>query len=98
MGKCSYCGDNAGLLRIRHRKCQNAYARGLKRIAEAAERAALHGNPAFTDLVNSIARRSYVDSDMLQERVLLGWSAAVDRCLEEDLLISHDEEQRQTVR
>ena len=98
MGKCSYCGDNAGLLRSRHRKCQNAYARGLKRIAEAAERAALHGNPAFTDLVNSIARRSYVDSDMLQERVLLGWSAAVDRCLEEDLLISHEEEQRQTVR
>ncbi len=91
MGRCSYCGDDAGLLRSRHRKCQDAYARGLDRLVDVTARAILHGNPAFTDLVNSIARRSYIDSDTLKERIVMGWSAAVDRCLE-DSVISHDEE------
>ena len=91
MGKCSYCGDNAGLLRSRHRKCQDAYTRGVDRIVDATASAVLQGNPALTDLVNSIARRSYIASDTLRESIMKGWSVAVDRCLE-DCVISHEEE------
>ena len=96
MGKCSYCGGNAGLLRSRHQKCHNAHTRGLKRIVDETVRAVLQGNPAFTELVGSIARRSHIDSDTLQQTILKGWSAAVDRCLEDGLMISLDDEERLT--
>ena len=96
MGKCSYCGGNAGVLRGRHQKCHNAHTKGLKRIVDVTVGAVLHGNPAFTELVGSIARRSHIDSDTLQQTILKGWSVAVDRCLKDGLMISLDDEERLT--
>ena len=92
MGRCVHCGKNAGLLRSRHRKCQNAHTLGLDRIVDVTTRAVLQDTPAFTEVVKSIARRHFVPSDTMLERVLMGWAVAVDQCLDDESMISHEDE------
>lgn len=90
MGKCLYCGKNAGIFRDKHAKCGDEHQQGLSDMARLTIDSILRNDyENLMDGLDNIARRSYVASDDIPKIMAAGWSSAIDRCLENSQ-ISHE--------
>ncbi len=94
MGKCRYCGEDAGLLRREHRDCRIAHGQGRERITGLVLKAASDGhvNEGLRREIGDIARDSHISSGDLREQVSEGWSAAVDHALDDHVISEQEEE------
>jgi hypothetical protein len=94
MGRCSYCGENAGFLRSYHRACEDRHNQGWEQMLDLSSQVAL--NPAASDdLMGELGRlqqSSYVDPDGVRRALIEGWQGAVERCLDDHLISEAEQE------
>jgi len=95
MGDCKVCGKPAGFLRDKHAACVSLREAAMSDIpsmvADACESTdALDG---LHDRVRSKARQSFISEAETRSLMARGWSASVNKCLD-DGVISEDEEKR----
>jgi hypothetical protein len=93
MSKCDFCGQEAGLLRKRHKECQDKHDRGLEQLGALTAQAAL-GHQALASLKERAARVaavSFIPGSELPSILIQGWEKAVDTALEDDILTKDEE-------
>ncbi|MEM3433674.1 MAG: hypothetical protein QXP27_05825 [Candidatus Methanomethyliaceae archaeon] len=93
MGKCQFCGKDAGFFRSAHKECKQAYEEGSARILEIASKAALTQSylPALQETINNVASTSCINAQSLMKLLARAWETAVSLALEDGVL-SEDEE------
>ena len=93
MSKCKYCGEDAGLLRKRHKECQQKYDTGISRVLEYASSAAT-GLVAPIDVdqgIQEIASESFLDDSSLNKQLIIAFENAVESALEDNVLTQAEE-------
>lgn len=94
MGKCEYCGKDAGFLRNYHEACQDKHNSGQLQITNLARASAL-SKSNLSDLkvkLSEIATGSYINSEKLKSLLVNAWEVAVSDSLEDDLLSREEED------
>lgn len=94
MGNCTYCGQPAGLLRYRHKKCEAKRNEGWSHMLAVATDSAIGKVPLDTieARLNEIAKSSFVPLSRVQEAMIRGWERAVDHFLEDGHLDEAEEQ------
>ncbi len=85
MGKCKYCGRDAGFLRSVHRECKAVYELGTVRIVELVQQGASNPSVNIQELdsqVVLIATNSFVQDEEVIRLVKKGWELAVKQSIE----------------
>lgn len=95
MGKCTYCGENAGFLKNSHQLCSTANSNGLREMVSAVQKEVNSSdNPEdFIGQLRGIAERSYHPEASIHASLIRGWSDSVEYALS-DHVISVEEEDR----
>jgi hypothetical protein len=93
MGKCDLCGQDAGILRKRHKECEDAYNAGrAESVALVAKTALLSAEvPSLPRHLSEIAQRSFIKPAEQRALLVEGWRKAVDTALEDDILTAEEE-------
>lgn len=92
MGKCKYCGHDAGFLRSRHKECKQANEQGTKQIIQLITKKTKQVCPSpVKNEIMKIAQSSFIDQQSLNEICVRGWEAAVENALEDDILSKEEE-------
>lgn len=94
MGKCMYCGEDAGLLRKVHKECETLHSQGQERIIERAATASLDPDKleGFAAEADELASRSYISPEELKGLFIQGFSAGLEESLEDDILTQDEED------
>lgn len=94
MGKCKYCGEDAGFLRSKHADCEKLHKDGVARIKDILatcfqrkEDFYLHQNE-----ITTICKEAFVSDEVCREIYCNAFDAAIDRYLD-DGIIDRNEEQ-----
>lgn len=94
MGKCKYCGEDAGFLRSKHADCEKRHKDGVARIKgilatcfQRKEDFYLHQNE-----ITTICKEAFVSDEVCREIYCNAFDAAIDRYLD-DGIIDRNEEQ-----
>ena len=94
MGKCAYCGSDAGFLRRKHRECESLHLMGRQRmvamVADAAARPDFSEVALMSDL-STLAANSYVDDNGIRAVIAEGWHHAVKESLADGILTRAEE-------
>ena len=93
MGKCIYCGKDAGLLRKSHKECEIRHAEGEKKIFQMATSASL-GTTQLEALVldlKTISERSFISPDETKTLLVKAFEAGIEKSLEDDILTENEE-------
>lgn len=100
MSKCNLCGQDAGLLRKRHKECDARYKEGTNKITSLASEAALAKIPldTFRSQSKEIAKVSYIQTAELSSLYVSGFEQAVDAVFEDSNLSEEEEEHLQIFR
>jgi hypothetical protein len=90
MGKCKFCGEDAGWFKDAHETCVAAVTTGVTEIksslSSAVEQIAQGGTPTVQVSIEQIASTKRVPTEMVKAAILESWSAAVyDLSLKEPL-------------
>ena len=94
MGKCAYCGNDAGFLRGRHKACKETRDAGWNEMVETASRAAQGPDfsvAALTSVLSDVAGRSWMGEDDVRTAIAKGWSVAVRESLADGVLTQEEE-------
>ena len=94
MGKCIYCGKDAGFLRSSHKECREKHETGkteILRLASSAASGDLDLRSAG-DSIREVASASYVDSGLLKSLLIRAFEDALNRALDDDILTREEEE------
>ena len=93
MGKCKFCGQDAGFMRRAHKGCKQAHSEGTRRILEIAAKAAVGQSDLSTvqETLQNVASSSFIDAGLLGELLARAWDAAVSRALEDGVLSEAEE-------
>ncbi len=94
MGKCTYCGNDAGFLRGKHKACQQTRDAGWNEMVEAATRVAQGPDFSETALASTlagVAERSWMGEDDVRAAIAEGWSIAVRESLADGVLTQEEE-------
>lgn len=97
MGRCTYCGENAGFFRDSHDACEEQHEAGRDRMVSLAASVA-GGDSVMDNLVGelgAIAESSYIPNSGVREALIEGWENAVEESLA-DHVLSEEEESRLT--
>ncbi|MDE5662717.1 MAG: hypothetical protein K2I37_01625 [Muribaculaceae bacterium] len=93
MGKCKYCGQDAGFFRSQHAECEQSHQNGIARIMailagcfERKEDFYLHQNE-----LQAICREAFVTDDICRQIYCKAFDAAIEQYLD-DGIIDNDEE------
>lgn len=95
MGRCIYCGREAGFLRKKHPECEKKHFEGRSQIYHMAEDAILKSDvdlKALKEQIYQVAADSFVDPTLLQKLLGEAWEWGVMKALEDDLLTEAEEE------
>lgn len=93
MGNCIYCGRPAGILRRRHRECQEKHDRGWESMVRMAKDAAL-GMDQLENIevrLAEVAEESFIKHEQVKEALIAGWEEAVQHFLEDGNLEAGEE-------
>lgn len=93
MANCTYCGRPAGLLRTRHKECEETYNQGWRQMVASAF-AAVRGQVPLADLeadLVTMAGGSFMVESKVREAIIAGWEQAVDHFLDDGLLDAAEE-------
>lgn len=93
MGKCRYCGEQAGFMRSSHRECRDRHDEADRRIRSLVRDAASGANEsaAAESEIREIARKGGMDGGALREALVSGWELAVERAFEDGVLSRSEE-------
>lgn len=94
MGDCRHCGKPAGLLRRRHRDCEDVHRRGRRRVVELAADAAASdefSEAALVTLARDIAAGAFMGEDVIRAAIAEGWCAAVRESLADGIVTQQEE-------
>jgi hypothetical protein len=99
MGKCDLCGEEAGLLRKRHRECEARLESGKSQIVALVARSALSpvDPPFLLAQLAQIGQHSFLPQAAQKLLVIQGWAKAVDQALEDDVLSNEEERSLMTL-
>lgn len=95
MGSCIYCGESAGFLRRKHKKCGQKHEQGKSEVISLVSQVN-YEDIDFGRLersIKEIAQNSFIDSGLLIKLVVSGWESAVELAFDDGLL----SEQKETV-
>ncbi|UCF30241.1 MAG: hypothetical protein JSV26_09225 [bacterium] len=93
MGKCTYCGNSAGLFRRFHSECRDSFEKGLSRMTEKVADTIEKGTD-LNDLISSlreICLEHRVPETSIKDKLIEGWGRALDRFLDDSLLTEEEE-------
>lgn len=94
MGDCLYCKKPAGLFRSQHPDCKTLNQQGKAKITTETVTAIINGATTFDNLTTAlekIASTSFIPASELKAQMAIGFDAAVEKFLDDDL-IDKDEE------
>lgn len=93
MGKCKYCGEQAGFMRSFHRECRGRHDEADRRIRALVRDAAsgVDVSAAAESEVREIARKGGMGEKALREALVSGWELAVERAFEDGVLSRSEE-------
>jgi hypothetical protein len=93
MGNCKFCGKPAGFLHSEHTECEQLHKNSKKQIvAEISQALSPSGSlDAFQSRLTEIAQDGYISEDERHTLLVQGWTAAVDRYLEDGVLDESEE-------
>ncbi len=93
MAKCKFCGEPAGFLRSKHAQCEQLHETGIKEItAEISQALSPPGSlDALQSHLSDIAQDCHVSDHERQTLLVQGWTAGVNRFLEDGLLDESEE-------
>ena len=94
MANCIHCGEQAGFLRRKHKRCENIHRQGVAEMAALAQEAA--SGPEFSaDAVRQrlveVAARSFAGEDHVVAAIERGWELAVAESLADGVLTQSEE-------
>ena len=94
MGKCKFCGHDAGFLSSKHSTCAKKFQEGLHKVPRSIEQyliapaSPLYADTSVADLktdIQKIAEESYLGKCNLRQCVIEGWKRAVTSSVESEL-------------
>ena len=94
MGKCTYCGANAGILKDHHPECRQRNLDGWSKMVGLATEAVVK-NQNIDDLpatLLDVARSSYIPESGTRRAMVEGWGQALDHFLDDSTLSEGEEE------
>jgi len=93
MAKCDLCGEEAGLLRKRHKDCDEKHQAGRTESIGLVEKSALlpPDVPALHLQLAAIAERAFMKPGEDKSIIVEGWQKAVASALEDDILTVEEE-------
>ena len=92
MGKCSFCGKDAGFFKYEHSACVQKHEEGLRRIERVIEfnfpRGSLGSVSAYEDLlgIEKTAKLHNISKEVLQQCIIAHWKPIVDVAVREETL------------
>ena len=94
MAKCDLCGQEAGLLRKRHKECEATLQTGKSEIVALVAQSVLASPdlPSLQVRLAEIGQRSFLTQADQKHLIIEAWQKAVDQALEDDILSSEEEE------
>jgi hypothetical protein len=94
MSDCKYCGKSAGFLKSEHADCRKKYDAGLKVMSQLALEAAYSGNNLLSldKELTQVAEESFIPKSKVKEIIIHGYSAAIDKALDDGILENKEEE------
>lgn len=93
MGNCKFCGKPAGFLHTEHTECEQLHENSRKQIvAEISQALSPSGSlDAFQSRLTEIAQDGHISEYERHTLLVQGWTAAVDRYLEDGVLDESEE-------
>lgn len=94
MGKCTYCGANAGILKSQHSECKQRNLDGWSRMVTLATNAVVK-DETIDDLpatLLDVARSSYIPESETRRAMIAGWGQALDHFLDDSVLSESEQE------
>lgn len=94
MAKCDLCGEEAGLLRKRHKECDASLLTGKRETVALVAESVLAplDLPTLQAEFVRIAQRSFLSEAEQKPLIIEGWQEAVDQALEDDILTGEEEQ------
>lgn len=91
MAKCTYCGEDAGMLRKHHPKCKRKYEEGQQRIEQLTVSAIRNGSDLvwLEEQVEVVSQLSRVP---IKESLVAAWEEAVGLFLDDDIISQEEED------
>ncbi len=92
MGKCVYCGEQAGFLRKAHKKCKLAHEQGELKIVDLVTKACAENAElkVVENEIKQIASTSYIDKKSLHDLLIKGWEKAVEEAFNDGVLTEEE--------
>ena len=93
MGRCKYCGQDAGFLRGKHKECENRHQAALKRLPGLAMKLMEQG-ASSADALRELRREiddNYVGMDPAPF-LAQGWGLLLDKFMEDDIVLTDAED------
>lgn len=93
MGDCTYCGRRAGLLRRKHKRCDEMHRQGVERMTALAKDAATAelDLPALRERLAEVAAHSFARDEHVTAAIEKGWELAVAESLSDGVLTQQEE-------
>lgn len=91
--KCKYCGEAAGLLSSEHRECAAKYQKGRTDIMALLGSSPMTPVETIASQVESIKSNTFISSSEFKQLLIGGWTAAVDKFLDDGVLDPQEEHQ-----
>lgn len=88
MGKCKYCGQDAGFFHSKHDECQRKFNQGLESIKQIVGICFANKEDFYLKEreINAIVQNSYIDSHALQQVYCTAFDDAIDNYLNDGVI------------
>ena len=93
MGKCKYCGQDAGFLRRKHEECEQKYLKGLSEINNIILRCFSSKQDFYLKEreIRQIAETSYINNEALNSQYCQSFDTAIDSYLNDGIIDDAEE-------
>ena len=98
MGKCKYCGQEAGLFHSKHPECEQQHINGIARIKGILANCFQHKEDfyLYQNEIKRLSNDSHINQECMQNIYQESFDSAIDRCLDDGVI--DDEEERSVAR
>ena len=88
MGKCKYCGQDAGFFHSKHEECEKKFNQGLASIRQIVENCFVTKEDFYLKEreINAIIQSSYIDNNALQQVYCSVFDEAIDNYLNDGII------------
>lgn len=93
MGKCKYCGEDAGFFRSKHEECEKKHRQGLAAIKKIISNCFIQKEDFYLKdrEIKQIAQNSYIDSVALNKELCSAFDEAIEQYLNDGVIDINEE-------